>query len=95
MRDRVSYFKIERKYTDYISRMDKNTISLGKVIADASKIIDIAHKEDVKTPKEFAKVFEKNPPSTLTSNEVKTQVKGLQDFESGKISYSQMRSMCG
>ena len=70
--------------------MDKKTF-----IADASKIIDVAQNEGVQTPKEFAKVFEKNPPSTLTSNEVKTQVKGLQDFESGKISYSQMRSMCG
>jgi len=90
VRDRVSYFKIERNSTDYISRMDKKTF-----IADASKIIDVAQNEGVQTPKEFAKVFEKNPPSTLTSNEVKTQVKGLQDFESGKISYSQMRSMCG
>ena len=75
--------------------MDKKTVSVGKVMADASKIIVVAQNEGVQTPKESAKVFEKNPPSALTSNEVKTQVKGLQDFESGKISYSQMRSMCG
>ena len=68
---------------------------MDKKIADASKIIDEARKADVKTPKEFAKVFEKNPPSALTTAEVKTQVDAVNDFEEGKISYSQMRSMCG
>ena len=68
---------------------------MDKKIADASKIIDEAQKAGVKTPKEFAKVFEKNPPSTLTSAEVKKQVDAVNDFEEGKISYSQMRSMCG
>jgi hypothetical protein len=66
-----------------------------KTVKDASKIIDEARKADVKTPKEFAKVFEKNPPSTLTSAKVKKQVDAVNDFSEGKISYSQMRSMCG
>jgi len=68
---------------------------MDKKIADASKIIDEAQKAGVKTPTQFAKVFEKNPPRSLTLAEVKTQVNALNDFEDGKISYSQMRSMCG
>ena len=68
---------------------------MDKKITDASKIIDEAHKADVTTPTQFAKVFEKNPPRSLTLAEVKTQVNALNDFEEGKISYSQMRSMCG
>ena len=67
----------------------------SKVIKDADKILSEAHKQDVKTPKQFAKVFKENPPSTLSSEEVKTQVNALNDFSEGKISYSQMRSMCG
>ena len=68
---------------------------MDKKIADASKIIDEAQKAGVKTPTQFAQVFEKNPPSALTTAQVKTQVNALNDFEEGKISYSQMRSMCG
>ena len=73
----------------------KKLVNLSKVVGDADKILSEARKEGVKTPKEFAKVFEKNPPSALSSEEVKTQVGAMTDFSEGKMSYSQMRSMCG
>jgi hypothetical protein len=76
--------------------MDTKKIDkLNKVVRDADKILSEARKEGVQTPTQFAEVFEKNPPSTLTSGEVKTQVTAMKDFSDGKISYSQMRSMCG
>ena len=75
--------------------MDKKTDNMTNTLGDSSKIIDKAQKAGVKTPTQFAKVFEKNPPRSLTLAEVKTQVNALNDFEEGKISYSQMRSMCG
>ena len=76
--------------------MDKKKIdNLNKVVRDADKILSEARAADVQTPTQFAKVFEKNPPSTLTNGEVKTQVTAMKDFSEGKISYSQMRSMCG
>jgi hypothetical protein len=71
------------------------TDNLTKMVKDADKILTEAHNQDVKTPKQFAKVFESNPPSTISGAEVKTQVSALNDFSDGKISYSQMRSMCG
>ena len=76
--------------------MDKKKIdNLNKVVRDADKILSEARKEGVQTPMHFAEVFEKNPPSTLSSGQVKTQVSAMKDFSDGKISYSQMRSMCG
>jgi len=68
---------------------------VSKVVRDANKILSEARKEGVQTPMHFAEVFEKNPPSTLSSGEVKSQVSAMKDFSDGKISYSQMRSMCG
>ena len=73
----------------------KKLANLSKVVGDADKILSAARAADVKTPKEFAKVFEKNPPSSLSSAEVKSQVGAMTDFSEGKMSYSQMRSMCG
>ena len=73
----------------------KGLDNLTKVVSDADKILNAASKEGVTTPKQFAKVFERMPPSTLTSNEVKAQVAALNDFSDGKMSYSQMRSRCG
>ena len=72
-----------------------NLTKMVKMVKDADKILTEAHNQDVKTPKQFAKVFESNPPRTISSAEVKTQVSALNDFSDGKISYSQMRSMCG
>ena len=73
----------------------KKLVNLSKVVGDADKILSAAREADVKTPKQFAEVFEKNPPSTLSSGKVKTQVTAMKDFSEGKMSYSQMRSMCG
>jgi len=73
----------------------KKLDNLSKVIGDADKILSEARKEGVQTPNGFAKVFEKNPPSALSSKEVKKQVGAMTDFSEGKMSYSQMRSMCG
>ena len=67
----------------------------SRVVRDANKILSEARKEGVQTPMHFAEVFEKNPPSTLSSGEVKSQVSAMKDFSDGKISYSQMRSLCG
>jgi len=73
----------------------KGLDNLSKVVSDADKILSTARNEGVTTPKQFAKVFESMPPSTLSSNEVKAQVAALNDFSDGKMSYSQMRSRCG
>jgi hypothetical protein len=73
----------------------KGLNKLTKVVSDADKILSTSRKEGVTTPKQFAKVFESTPPSTLSSNEVKAQVAALNDFSDGKMSYSQMRSRCG
>jgi len=73
----------------------KGLNKLTKVVSDADKILNAASKEGVTTLKQFAKVFESTPPSTLSSNEVKAQVAALNDFSDGKMSYSQMRSRCG
>jgi len=73
----------------------KKLVNLGKVVGDADKILSAAREAGVNTPNGFAKVFENNPPSALSSGEVKKQVGAMTDFSEGKMSYSQMRSMCG
>ena len=69
--------------------------NIVKLTEDAEKIINQAKKGNVQNISQFKKVFKKNPPSTLSKEEVDTQVKGIDKFEKGEIDYATMRGMCG
>lgn len=49
----------------------------------------------IKTSLEFSKDFEKNPPNGMKKEDVKGQVEAISKFSEGRMSYSQMRSICG